>query len=75
MIRKKEEQRGPIVIDTTGPNGNAFALLGTADRLARQLGYNEERRDDLRRMMMAGDYQNLLEVMDNEFGDLIILEV
>jgi len=26
MIRKKQSQNGPIVIDITGPDGNAFAL-------------------------------------------------
>jgi hypothetical protein len=27
MIRDKVETKGPIVIDLTGPDGNAFALL------------------------------------------------
>ena len=28
MIREKKERTGPIVIDLTGPDGNAFALMG-----------------------------------------------
>ena len=30
MIRKKTHSKGPVVIDLTGPDGNAFALLGKA---------------------------------------------
>ena len=26
MIRSKQERSGPIVVDLTGPDGNAFAL-------------------------------------------------
>ena len=37
MIRKKEANEGPIVIDLTGPDGNVFALMGYAKRFARQL--------------------------------------
>ena len=37
MIRKKQKQTGPIIIDLTGPDGNAFALMGYAKRFAKQL--------------------------------------
>jgi hypothetical protein len=37
MIRKKQPQT-EIVIDLTGPDGNAFVLMGYARRLARQIG-------------------------------------
>ena len=37
MIRAKQEHVGPIVVDLTGPDGNAFALMGLATRLAKQL--------------------------------------
>jgi len=36
MIKSKKETG--IEIDLTGPNGNAFYLLGTAGNLAKQLG-------------------------------------
>ena len=39
MIRKKQIQTGPIIVDLTGPDGNAYALMGLADRLAKQLGF------------------------------------
>ena len=38
MIRKKEKQPGPIIIDLTGPDGNAFALLSLANRLSKKFG-------------------------------------
>jgi len=37
MIREKQTPR-EIVIDLTGPDGNAFALMAYAKRFARQLG-------------------------------------
>jgi len=69
MIRAKQERTGPIVVDLTGPDGNAFALMGLATRLAKQLGI-ESPTDE----MMSGDYENLLEVFDKNFGDHVILE-
>jgi len=69
MIRAKQERTGPIVVDLTGPDGNAFALMGLASRLAKQLGI-ESPTDE----MMSGDYENLLEVFDKNFGDFVILE-
>jgi hypothetical protein len=41
MILEKPKQTG-ITIDLTGPQGNAFYLLGTASNLAKQLGMNSE---------------------------------
>ena len=71
MIRSKEQNQGPIVIDLTGPDGNAFVLLGKAKQLARQLGLDD---NAITNEMMSGDYENLIEVFDREFGDFVILE-
>jgi hypothetical protein len=73
MIRKKEQKTGPIVIDLTGPDGNAFALMGYARNLAKQLGW-KDKGAALINEMMSGDYEHLLEVFDNAFGDFVILE-
>ena len=70
MIRKKEPQT-EIVIDLTGPDGNAFALMGYARRLARQIGIDPK---PIIEEMMSGNYENLLEVFDRNFGDFVILE-
>ena len=71
MIRNKIENKGPIVIDLTGPDGNAFALMGYATRFAKQLNFDE---DKIINKMMEGDYENLLKVFDRYFGDYVILE-
>ena len=73
MIRKKRETDyyRPYVIDLTGPQGNAFVLLGYAKRYAKQLGLDGKA---IQNEMMQGDYEHLLEVFDKNFGDFIILE-
>ena len=71
MIRQKQPNNGPIVIDLTGPDGNAFVLLGKAQRLARQLNKDGT---SIINEMRSGDYEHLLEVFDREFGDFVILE-
>ena len=73
MIRKKQPQK-EIIIDLTGPDGNAFALMGYARRFARQLGYSKEDQDQLLELMTSGDYENLIEVFDDHFGSFVILE-
>jgi hypothetical protein len=74
MIRKKEAKECPIVIDLTGPDGNAFALMGYAKNFAKQLGWEKERSQSLITEMMSGDYEHLLQVFDREFGEFVILE-
>ena len=71
MIRNKKEKKGPIVIDLTGPDGNAFVLMGYAKRFAKQLDLDA---DVIIKEMKAGDYENLLQVFDNYFGEFVILE-
>ena len=71
MIREKQQNNGPIVIDLTGPDGNAFVLLGYAKRYAKQLGLDGKA---IQNEMMQGDYEHLLEVFDKNFGDYVILE-
>jgi hypothetical protein len=71
MIREKKEKTGPIVIDLTGPDGNAFALMAYAGGFALQLGLDKEK---IINEMMSGDYENLLQVFDGYFGSFVILE-
>ncbi len=70
MIRKKERGQ-PIVIDLTGPQGNAFALLASARKLARTLDMDE---DVVIKEMSSSDYENLVETFDRYFGSFVILE-
>jgi hypothetical protein len=69
MIRSKKSSTP--VIDLTGPDGNAFALMGYARRLAKQLG---EDPNSILDEMMSGDYENLINVFEMYFGDFVILE-
>ena len=60
------------VIDLKGPSGNAFALMGYAVDLLRQL----DRRDEVHTMrtdMMSGDYNNLLRIFEENFSDYVEL--
>ena len=69
MIRNKIDSMP--VIDLTGPEGNAFFLMGQVDRLSRQLGLDK---DVVINEMKSGDYENLVQVFDRYFGDYVILE-
>ena len=71
MIRDKQTQTGPVVIDLTGPDGNAFALMGYAKRFAKQLDLDSNK---IISDMTSGDYENLIQVFDDNFGDFVILE-
>lgn len=71
MIRDKQFSSSPLIVDLTGPDGNAFVLLSMAKRWARDLQLDfKSIRDDA----MSGDYEHLLEVLDNHFGDYVIFE-
>ena len=59
------------VIDLTGPDGNAFALMGYAQQFARQLDLDGNK---IINNMKSGDYENLVKVFDDAFGDYVILE-
>lgn len=64
MIRRKEEKKKTIEIDLTGPDGNSFVLMSTADSLARRLGYDRKK---IVAEMMSGDYEHLLSVFVEYF--------
>ena len=66
----KDKKRLPIEIDLTGPDGNAFVLLGKATNLAKQLGLDG---DKIVKEMTSGDYDNLLDVFDENFGSFVTL--
>jgi hypothetical protein len=70
MIRAKQPKT-EIVIDLTGPDGNAFALMGYAQQFARQLDLDGNK---IINNMKSGDYENLVKVFDDAFGDYVILE-
>ena len=69
MIKSKKESLG-ISIDLTGPDGNAFVLIGTAGKLARQLGLDSKA---IQAEMMKGDYEHLVATFDKHFGHFVTL--
>ena len=69
MIKSKKESLG-ISIDLTGPEGNAFVLIGTASKLARQLGLDSKA---IQAEMMKGDYEHLVNTFDKHFGHFVTL--
>jgi len=71
MTIRKKRRKKELVIDITGPDGNAYALMAYAERFARQLGLDSEK---IIKEMMSSDYENLLQVFDSNFGSFVILE-
>ena len=69
MIVEKPKSNG-ITIDLTGPQGNAFYLLGVAKKLATQLDFPSE---FIMNEMKSGDYENLIKVFDHYFGSVVTL--
>ena len=70
MIKQKQSLNTAIEIDLTGPEGNSFYLLGFATKLGKSLGMNSE---SIVSEMKSGDYENLVQVFDNNFGHLVTL--
>tara|TARA_R110000868_G_scaffold268036_4_gene527291 strand:+ start:3726 stop:3947 length:222 start_codon:yes stop_codon:yes gene_type:complete len=70
IVAKENKAVKQIEIDLSGPQGNAFMLIGMAGRLAKQLGMDEE---EVQTEMMSGDYDHLLSVIEKYFGEYIIM--
>ena len=68
MIKDKKETG--IKIDLTGPDGNAFVLIGKAGSLSKQLGLDGKA---IQTEMMNGDYEHLVNTFDKHFGHLVTL--
>ena len=62
--------RKPI-IDLNGPEGNAFYLLGMAQKLSKQIGLDW---DEVKDVMTSGNYEELITAFDIYFGDYVDLE-
>ena len=69
MIREKTVPT-EIVIDLTGPDGNAFNLMAVAHKLGNKLGLDTE---VILHEMRDGNYENLIRVFD-KFFPFVILE-
>lgn len=65
----RDSQHG-LTIDLSGPDGNAFVLFGYVRQYAKQLDKDPQ---EIINRMMQGDYENLVSIFDDEFGDVITL--
>ena len=73
MIRQKKDEYG-IVIDCTGPDGNAFYLLRLAQNLAKKLCWSNKEISNLLTEMKESDYDHLVKTFDKHFGWYVTLE-
>ena len=71
MIVKKENKG--IEIDLTGPQGNAYYLLGLAKRWGKELDMSQSYINTMLEKMKSGDYENLVKVFDDEFGSIVTI--
>lgn len=69
MIKTKSSIIKPE-INLSGPDGNAFVLLGLAKKLCSQLGKDPE---PILAEMKSGDYERLIMVFDKHFGAYVDL--
>jgi len=61
------------VIDLSGPEGNAYYLLGMVTSLGLALNLSNKQIQVIKDEMKAGDYDNLLAVFQKNFGSLVEL--
>lgn len=73
IVSRDQMPRRPIEIDLSGPDGNAYALMGYARTLGRQLGFSEEKIKAIIKVMMLTNYDGLLATFDEQFGEYVIL--
>ena len=71
MTIRAKQPVDEIVLDLTGPDGNAFVLMAYASRYAKVLNIDPK---PIIAEMESGDYENLVEVFDKYFGDFVVLE-
>tara|TARA_B100001778_G_scaffold211878_1_gene175441 strand:+ start:695 stop:916 length:222 start_codon:yes stop_codon:yes gene_type:complete len=68
IIRNPEPRK--MEIDLNGTQGNAYFLMGTAQRLGKQLDLDV---DSIIEDMKSSDYEHLIKVFDKHFGMIIDL--
>lgn len=74
MIRSSEElSNRKIEIDLRGTEGNAFVLLGYVDTIGSQINIPKRVRNDIKKTMMMGNYDQLIKTFDIWFGNYVDL--
>ena len=70
ILNKEDYDSNGIVVDLTGPEGNAFVLMGYARRWAKDLSKDG---NAFVNEIMEGDYDHLVDVLDREFVEYVTL--
>lgn len=71
MIKPLSEKPTRLIeIDLSGEQGNAFFLIGVASSLSKQLGLDFEKVSE---EMKSADYENLIQIFENYFGDYVVM--
>lgn len=68
MTIRKRDKNAKQVIDLSGPQGNAFYLIGIVKQTFRRSGA-AELGDQIAEQMMQGDYEHLVQTFDMYLGD------
>lgn len=71
---KSERAQEKEVIDLQGPQGNAYYLLARAQSFAGRIGYTNEEIEELLEDMKSDDYEHLILIFDEHFGEFIDLQ-
>jgi hypothetical protein len=70
IVERSEFLDNRELIDLAGGDGNAFVLLGIASRYAKALEIDFE---PIQEEMMSGDYEHLLETLEEHFGRHLVI--
>jgi hypothetical protein len=70
IVAKENKPIRQMEIDLSGPEGNAFILIGYASKWAKQLGLDSKA---IQAEMMSGDYEHLLSVIEKYFGEYVVM--
>jgi len=70
MIKEKPV-KSKVEIDLSGTDGNKFELMGCARRWDKQLGYTPKETTEFINQLMYGDYNNLVNLMEERFGSFV----
>lgn len=68
MIKSIDELNRRPYIDLTGPDGNAYVVMGRAKQHAKELNLDA---DAIIAEMKESNYENLIEVFEKYFGEYV----
>ena len=72
-IREKLKHKG-LIVDCSGPDGNAFYLLGLAKDLAKRCDYTDKDTNKMMKELKSSDYEHLILTFDKYWGWHVTLE-